>query len=123
MYFRNEEEKRRTLSRVEQSLNTKMVAVYQNCICIKESNLISFEWRNSDIADSTTDFAKYISKDRRINKLKGFLYAYLLGANRSLSNEIVVLKKYVKELRNTISAIITNPYGYPNYKQKEELES
>ena len=123
LYFRNEEEKRRTLSRVEQSLNTKMGAVYQNCICIKESNLISFEWRNSDIADSTTDFAKYISKDRRINKLKGFLYAYLLGANRSLSNEIVVLKKYVKELRNTISAIITNPDGYANYKQKEELES
>jgi hypothetical protein len=122
IYFRSETEKRRTLSKVEQSLNTKMVSIYQNSILVKPAEVASFDWRNTDIVDSHDDFAKHISKDRRINKLKGFLYAYLLGANRSLSHEVVVLKKSAKELRNTISAILTNPDGYANYKQKEELD-
>lgn len=122
IYFRNKEERRRTLSKVEQSLNTKMVSIYQNSILDKPSEIASFDWKNIDIVDSHDDFAKYISKDRKINKLKGFLYAYLLGANRSLSPEVVELKKYAKELRNTISAILTNPDGYANYKQKEELD-
>lgn len=122
IYFRNEGERRLTLSKVEQSLNTKMASIYQSCIHVKTSDIISFEWRNNDMIDSTIDFAKHISKDRRINKLKGLLYAYLFGANRSLSQQVVVLKKHAKELRNALSAIITNPDGYSNYKQKEELE-
>jgi len=122
IYFRDKEERRRTLSKVEQSLNTKMVSIYQNSILVKPSEIASFDWKNIDIIDSHDDFAKHISKDRRINKLKGFLYAYLLGANRSLSHEVVVLKKCAKELRNTVSAILTNPDGYANYKQKEELD-
>lgn len=122
IYFRSEEEKRRTLSKVEQSLNTKMVPTYKNSILVKPFEVVSFDWKNTDIVDSHGDFAKHISKDRRINKLKGFLYAYLLGANRSLTHEMVVLKKCAKELRNIISAILTNPDGYANYKQKEELD-
>lgn len=122
IYFRNENEKRRTLSKVEQSLNTKMVSIYQNCIRIKPSDIISFEWRNNDLTDSTKDNSNHISKDRKLNKLKGFLYAYLFGTNRSLSSEVVKLKKYAKELQNTLSAIITNPEGYANNKQKEEID-
>lgn len=122
IYFRNEDERRRTLSKVEQSLNTKMISIYQNCIYVKTSYISSFEWKKNDLTDSIDDSANHISKDRKINKLKGFMYAYLLGANRSLSHEVVMLKKYAKELRNTISAIITNPDGYGNYKQKEELD-
>ncbi|WP_448789329.1 hypothetical protein [Bacteroides graminisolvens] len=123
IYFRNEDEKRRTLSKVEQSLNTKMVSIYQNRICIKTSCIDSFEWKKSDLTDSIIDFANHISKDRRINKLKGFLYAYLLGINRSLSREVVILKKHAKELRNTISAIITNSDEHVNSKQEADLKT
>jgi hypothetical protein len=122
IYFRNENEKRLTLSKVEQSLNTKMVSIYQNCILIKTPDIDNFEWNNNIIPDSTADFAKHISEDRKINKLKGFLYAYLLGANKSFSPEIVALKKHAKELQNILSAIITNPEGRANFKQKEELQ-
>lgn len=121
IYFRSDDEKRRTLSKVEQSLNTKMLPIYQNCIFIKPSEIDSFKWGKNDLTDSTADIAKQISKDRRINKLKGFLYAYLLGANKSLTPSVVILKKYAKELQNLLSAIITSPYGKISSGQEKEL--
>jgi len=120
--FNNEIEKRSTLSKAEQSLNTKMIAIYQNRIIVKTPNIESFEWQNIDIADSINDFPKHISKDIKINKLKGFLYVYLLGANKSLSVEIVSLKKYAKELENVLSAIITSLDKRATHKQEEEFE-
>ena len=122
IYFRSEDEKRHILSKVEQSSSTKMIPIYQNCILIQTPNVNSFKWEESDIADSDIDVSKYISKDRRVNKLKGLLYAYLLGANRSLVLEVTMLKKHTKELQNILSAIIADPDGYATPKQKEELE-
>lgn len=122
IYFRNEGERRSTLSKVEQSLSTKMASIYQSHIFVKTPSVETFEWNNNEITDSSIDFAKHISRDRKINKLKGFLYTYLLGANRSLSSEIVTLKKYAKELKNVLSSIITNPDGRASYKQEEEIK-
>jgi hypothetical protein len=98
-----------------------MVAIYRDRIFIKTPDIESFEWECNEITDTNVDFAKHISKDRRINKLKGFLYAYLLGANKSLSSEIITLKKYSKELQNILSAIITSSNGHTTYKQDEEI--
>lgn len=119
--FNNEKEKRSTLSKVEQSLNTKMTAIYQNCIIAKTPDFEEFEWKAIDLEDSKNDLLKHISKDKKINKLKGLLYAYLLGANKSLSPTIVALKKYAKELENVLSAIITSPDSRVTHKQEESL--
>jgi hypothetical protein len=105
--FNNETEKRSTLSKVEQSLNTKMVAIYRNCIIAKTPNIESFEWKSVDLKDSKSDFSK-ISKDRKINKLKGFLYAYLFGANKSVSKNIVYAKKRTKFFSNELSALVNS---------------
>ncbi len=120
--FNNETEKRRTLSKGDQSLNTKMVLVYQNHIIVKTPKIKSFEWKPIDLTDSKSDFSKYISKDRKINKLKGFLYAYVIGANKSLPSETVTLKKQAKELENVLSAIITNSDNRATYLQEEQLK-
>jgi len=122
IYFRDEGERRSTLSKVEQSLSTKMTSIYQSQILVKTPSVETFEWNNNEITDSPIDFAKHISTDRKINKLKGFLYAYLFGANRSLSSEIVTLKKYAKELKNVLSSVVTNPDGRASYKQGEEIK-
>jgi hypothetical protein len=119
--FNNETERRSTLSKVEQSLNTKMMPLYHSRILVKPSEIDSFDWQYFEMEDSKEDFAKYISKDRKINKLKGFLYAYLLGSNKSLPTEVVALKKYAKELGNVLSAIITSPDNRATYQQKEQL--
>lgn len=120
--FNNESEKRSTLSKVEQSLNTKMLAIYQNINTVEMLNIPVFNWENIDLKDSQKDNSAHISKDRRINKLKGFLYAYLLGANRSLPAVIVELKKNAKELKNVLSSIITSPDNRANYQQEEQLK-
>jgi len=120
--FNNESEKRSTLSKVEQSLNTKMLAIYQNIVTVGMLNISMFKWEDIELEDSQKDNSVHISKDRRINKLKGFLYAYLLGANKSLPVEIVELKKNVKELENVLSSIITNPDNRASYQQEEQLK-
>ena len=120
-YFRNEAEKRSVLSKVEQSLNTKMVVLYQNHLRVKSTDIESFDWQYTEITDTKSDFAKHISKDRLTNKLKGLLYAYLLGANKYLPFEIVALKRDVKELRNVISAVITSSNGSTNYSQEKQI--
>lgn len=121
IYFRNENQKRNTLSKVGQSLNTKMLPLYQNCILVESSEIDRFEWSHCDLKDSTDNISKHISKDRKINKLKGFLYAYLLGANKSPSKDAAMLKKYSKELQNLLSAIITSTELQASYTQDVEL--
>lgn len=121
IFFGNENEKRSTLSKAEPSIETKMVPIYENRFCKKNSDIKDFEWKNIKIEDTTADNSTYISKDCKINKLKGFLYAYILAANKSLSIEVVALKKYTKELRNILSAVITSPDGKATYKQDEQL--
>jgi hypothetical protein len=121
LYFANEREKISTLSKAEPSIETKMVALYQNCFCIKPTNIEVFNLQMCDLEDSKSDFSKHISKDRKINKLKGFLYAYLLGANKSLSPEIVNLKKHTKDLRNVLSAVLVSSDN-SSYQQKSQIE-
>lgn len=120
--FRNEQERTRTLSKAEQSIETKMVSLYKNCFSLKSDNIESENWVKSTIKDTANDISKHISNDIKTNKLKGFMYAYLIASNKSTSDEVVKLKMYTKKLRNTLSAIVTNPDGRASYQQSEQLE-
>ncbi|MDL2315065.1 hypothetical protein LJC16_02270 [Bacteroidales bacterium OttesenSCG-928-C19] len=51
------------------------------------------------------------------------MYAYILASNKIISADIVSLKKLIKDLRNTLSAIVTSPDGRPTFKQEEQLKS
>lgn len=121
LIFNSETEKLITLSKVEQSLNTKMVPIYRNCITEKTSNIESFEWEMIDLIDSKIDFLK-ISKDRKINKLKGFLYAYLLGFNKSVSKDVAYAKKRTKFFSNELSALLNSISARETHKILDCLE-
>lgn len=123
IYFRNYQEKISTLSKSEPSIETKMIPLYENCIELKQQESDNSNWVKSDIIDTNNDISNYISKDRRINKLKGLLYGYLLATNKSVSDDVVFLKKQVKSLRNILSAIITSPDGRATYNQDVQLKS
>lgn len=123
IFFRNKQEKITTLSKTEPSVEAKMVGLYESCFETKQQNIESYNWIKSEIEDSNNDISRHISKDRKINKQKGLLYAYLLSANKSLSADVVSLKKYIKNIHNTLSAIITSPDGRATYTQEEQLES
>lgn len=123
--FRNKQERTSTISKSEPSIETKMVPIYNNSFIIQDEykDLITFTWEKLEIEDSKDDISPYISKDRRINKLKGFLYAYLIALNKSLSPDIVTLKKLARTLKNTLSAVITSPDCRATYSQEEQLKT
>lgn len=123
--FRNNSEKATTISKADPSIETKMVSVYKNSFTAidNETNINSFKWERSIIEDSKNDISKYISEDRKINKLKGLLYAYLIASKKSVSQDIISLKKYTRNLHNTLSAIITSPDNRATYSQEEQLKT
>jgi len=122
-FFSNEAEKRSTLSKAEPSIETKMVSLYQYCFAIQPAKGERLNRADADIKDSKNYNPNNIAKDRKINKLKGLLYVYILAANKSFPAQVVTLKKYTKDLRNTLSAIITSPDGRATNKQQEQLNS
>lgn len=70
-----------------------------------------------------------LANDKKINKCKGFLYAYLIGANTSPGEGVSKMQQSLKELSNLIHArIINNDFGLHtdriNELQKEfEIEA
>ena len=122
--FQNNTELRRTVSSTEPSIESKLVGLYKNCFVVKPSDVKTLKWSNSTVLNDAenSDISPYISKDIKVNKLKGLMYGYLIAANKSTSEDIVLLKKYVKQLRNLISAILTSPERYPSSLQQSQLD-
>lgn len=116
-------ERTRTISKAEPSIETKMVSLYYHCFVIFDKSKFSssFNYVKTEIEDSKNDISTFISKDRKINKLKGLLYSYLIASNKSMSSDIVSLKKLARTLKNTLSSIITSPDGRATYAQEEQL--
>lgn len=62
-----------------------------------------------------------ISKDIRINKIKGIIYAYYAASTFTVSeNTLKVLNAY-KGLYNICSSIQSNPYKIPSEQQREKI--
>jgi hypothetical protein len=123
--FRNNNEKKATIFKAEPSIEAKMVSIYKNAFTSidNELSIPIFKWEKCPLDDSNNDISKYISEDRRINKLKGFLYAYLISSNKSVPQDIVVLKKNIRSLENTLSAIISNPESRATNIQEVQLNT
>lgn len=124
-FFRDNHERINSVSKAEPSIETKMVSLYEQSFYIisNQKDIKCFYWEKSDLEDSKNDISPYISKDRKINKLKGLLYAYLIGSNKSVSSDIVSLKKLSRSLKNILSAVITSPDGRATHFQEEQLKS
>lgn len=126
VYFTSENHKRICLSKSQQSIEAKLATLYSNSFEIipNESNNI-FVWNKSlltKIKDSkANDIHKYLIKDNAIDRIKGFAYSYVIGANNSLSNELISLKKVCREIQNIVSAIITSPNGIASKSQSDRL--
>lgn len=70
----------------------------------------SFTYSKEDIESyPDLDFdEENLIRDKRVNKCKGFLYAYLIGANTSPGEGVSRLQKNLKDLSNLIHARIIN---------------
>ena len=121
--FRNSEERSIVLAKAFPMIDTKLIPLYQGQLVVLSDEIKTFDWCPINVDDSSDYDNIAVSYDITVNKLKGMLYGYLLGANESSSKEIVALKKMVKELRNVLSAILASPDGRATRFQQQQLDN
>ena len=135
IYFQSYQDIQSVMSKAEQSLENKYSKLYaRNCIVRKEKNRATsfigdlfssskdeFSWKSSYLGDAQKIPSGDISKDAIIDKVKGCLTCYLLGANMSVSSEVSRLRQLARKMKNTLSAIVNSPDNKPTDKQDETL--
>ena len=128
VYFDRYEALQGVLTKAEQSLENKFSNLYSPNFIIwrneakgffdKARHLFSrtdqkeFLWNATYAPTKTTTYSNK-RDEAYIDRLKGFLYCYLIGANLSVSKEIGGLKAIATVLRNTLSAVINSPEHRP----------
>ena len=136
-YFNSYQERLNVLSKAEQSLENKLYKLYETNIYVKpeykktfwgtakdlftqtekDDFLWSPSYANCEIKNGTIDVNKDVLQDR----IKGFIYCYLIGANSSVSNEVGKLKALSRKLRNTLSAVVNSPDKRPTQAQDDAI--
>ena len=118
VYFFSETDKTTALSMSNSSLETKMLRLYRRHIDVKtfESSYTAIE-NAPDYEISELE----VSKDIKINKLKGLLYGYYIGAYLSISKDSVRQLHSLYEINDIVSAILSNPERKANLSQQQEL--
>lgn len=110
-YFNRKTELVSTRAKAKPSIEAKFANLYKGCLRVVASSLRSRKFNSQiDVRDSFDRDA--FEQDVRINKLKGFVYSYIIAANRSCSDNVALLKMHCKQLINTLSAATTSPSAY-----------
>lgn len=138
IYFNSYQECQGVLSKAEQSLENKFYKLYAPNIDVKpkekntsfgdakdllftQSEKDDFIWNpsyaNCKIKNESID----VSRDVLLDRIKGFIYCYLIGANSSVSNEVGKLKALSRKLRNTLSAVVNSPDKRPTQAQYDDI--
>lgn len=120
IYFFSDSVKKIVLSLSDSSLETKMVRLYQ-----RQMIVTSFDGKYPIIQDginvNTEDTNRYIEEDYIINKMKGLLYGYYIGANLSSTKEQIQKLDSLRELQNIFSSIISSYDRIPSQSQRNRL--
>lgn len=104
-----EEDKRTTLSLSDSSLETKLVNLYQKRIEIrKDYSPKEIPSINLDVKLNTNE----IERDQKINKMKGLLTGYYIGAKLSMPDSITKKRQMLSELWDIFSSVISSEDHY-----------
>lgn len=118
--FQNEKDRTVAYSLSDSSLETKMLRLYNNKIIVA-SIQGSFPTMEGISIDFTIEDS-CIEKDRQINKIKGLLYGYYIGACLSSSKDDIEQINILKEIQNIFAAVVSSVERTPSNVQKERLE-
>lgn len=118
--FQSEMDQTVAYSLSDSSLETKMLRLYNNKIIVA-SVQGSFPTMEGVSMDFTIEDS-YIEKDRQINKIKGLLYGYYIGACLSSSKDDIEQINILKEIQNIFAAVVSSVERTPSNVQKERLE-
>ncbi len=117
--FFNEQDMRTTLSMSETSAETKLVDLYKRQIYILDYQRRT---QQQNIKVETGLNEAEIEEDVRINKMKGLLYGYYIGAYLSTPKEITERHKRLTELRNIFGAVVSSESRHPTGVQQKRME-
>ena len=129
IYFNSYQERQGVLSKAEQSLENKFYKLYAPNIDVKPKEKKTFFgvdkddflWNLSYVNFKIKNEPIDVSRDVLLDRIKGFIYCYLIGANSSVSNEVGKLKALSRKLRNTLSAVVNSPDKRPTQAQDDAI--
>lgn len=115
--FFTEQDKRVALSLSDSSLETKLMGLYLKRLVVENFPIKKV----SDVKVDVKLNECAINKDYCINKIKGVLYGYYIGALLSTSPKVIRKYNILRELQNIFSAILSSEHRMPTSYQKERI--
>jgi hypothetical protein len=105
--FFTEKDKTTALSLSDSSLETKLVRLYQRKIYVHQFEG-TFPIVKKDCIAPIGDIDSLVEEDYVINKMKGLLYGYYIGANLSSTKENVLKLDALREIQNIFSSVLSS---------------
>lgn len=131
VFFESYQDLQSVLTKAEQSLENKYSKLYRASLVVRQeksgffTDLFTpkdyFDWKPSFKADADRILPVNPNDDLHIDRVKGCIICYLIGANLSVSKETSRLKLLSRKMRNTLSAIVNSPNRRPTDLQDETL--
>ena len=137
VYFESYAERQGVLTKAAQSLENKFEKLYNSNLIVKvqtKKNWVEktrdlflgddngeFNWDSSYLPKDLSVESVDIESEKLIDRIKGFMYCYQIGANMTVSPEVAELKTIARRMRNTLSAIVNSPTHTPNELQDDSL--
>lgn len=120
LLFFSEEDKNIALSLSDSSIETKFVCLYKKKIEVITPPAASYQ-----IVEFSSEMQELntleIEKDKRINRMKGLLYGYYIGALLSTTKEDIIKLNTAREIRDILSAILASIDLKATMQQRERL--
>ncbi|MEM0519591.1 hypothetical protein [Aequorivita flava] len=109
---RTEEEKKKLIASTRRSIEVKNVDNYiSNIYVLDDYEIESFDWNESiiaDFSDAKNSNQSEILRDQKVNKFKGFVYAYASGKLKEQPQEMAEGSRYFQEFINSYSALLND---------------
>ena len=115
--FFSEQDRKVALSISDSSLETKMLSLYYRQLHVESYA----EMAHRGVSVNIPFNKKAVDFDICINKLKGFLYGYYIGALLSTTPEMVEKANILHEIQNIFSAIVSSDTRMPTALQRQQL--
>lgn len=118
--FFSDKVKRTVMSMSDSSLETKLVRLYQRkMVVLSDIKDRGYKIIKEDSIPLSNNMESNIEEDYIINKMKGLLYGYYIGANLSSSKEHILKLDSLREINNIFASIISGYDRIPSVTQKK----
>ncbi len=118
--FLSEKAKKRVLGIAESNLENKVMGLYSKRMEVNSfvGNPMYFKTEYIELPENE----KAIKQDIEINKLKGLLYGYYIGAFLSASGQNVQKLSALLEAKDICYSVLSNEYNAPTSAQRKRLK-